>query len=210
MLVRNKRAVAVAAAVGLTVLISAVVVYSKKTKKTPSAKDSRARVWPLPDWPPGIVQRWQSGARSFGAVREEREGVDAHIHAGVDLGPPREEGKPLGRAFGSRVLAPVSGRVEVVDGGWEGSEARRIEIVSPIYGRIVLGGVQARAAVREGQWVKAGQLVGWLGRYPGGSSMLHLEQHRGKRTRWLPGQPQPAGIIDPRTSVLEPWMKLAA
>lgn len=156
-------------------------------------------VWPLPDWPLGVVKEWRTGARTFGAARED------HVHAGVDLGPPKAVGI-TGRAYGSPVLAPVSGQVTVVGGGWRGPEAKRIEIVSPVYGTIVLGAVQKDAPVRVGQHVDAGDLVGWLGRYPAGSTMLHLEQHAGERTRWMLGTQKPPTIIDPRTSVLRPFV----
>jgi murein DD-endopeptidase MepM/ murein hydrolase activator NlpD len=160
-------------------------------------------VWPLPDWPPDTVQEWRTGARTFGAPRSSSSS-GSHVHAGVDLGPPKV-GEP-GRAYGARVLSPVAGRVELVGGGWDGAEAKRIEIVSPVYGRIVLGAVQKKAEVAEGELVRAGQLVGWVGRYPGGSTMLHLEQHAGPRVRWATGAPQPDGLIDPRKGVLKAYV----
>ena len=88
--------------------------------------------------------------------------------------------------------------VELVDGGWASGDTRRIEIVSPVWGRIVLGAVQGEANVEVGDWVEAGQLVAWVARYGGGSTMLHLEQHDGDREKWPIGAAQPATIIDPR------------
>jgi murein DD-endopeptidase MepM/ murein hydrolase activator NlpD len=165
-----------------------------------SGDDNTTVVWPLPDWPLDTVQEWRKGDRTFGADRSDSK-TGAHVHAGVDLGPPRV-GKP-GRAYGARVLSPVAGRVDIVGGGFSGAEAKRIEIVSPTFGRVVLGAVQKKAAVAVGDHVAAGQLVGWLGRYSSGATMLHLEQHDGERERWLIGKPKPPTIIDPRTSLLK-------
>lgn len=167
----------------------------------PGGDDPKLVVWPLPEWPLDAVQEWRTGARTFGATRKTKGNIKAHVHAGVDLGPPSLAGVES-RAWGSEVRSPVSGRVEIVGGGWDGPQAKRIEIVSPIYGRIVLGAVKPEAAVAVGDLVVAGQLVGWVGRYPGGSTMLHLEQHDGKRTKWATGTPQPKTIHDPRTGVL--------
>lgn len=162
--------------------------------------------WPLPEWPPDTVQEWRWGERSFGASRE------GHIHAGIDLGPPRVGEK--GRAFGSPVLSPVTGRVSKVGGGWSGTEADQIQIDSPVYGLVVLGAMHPTAAVVKGQQVKAGELVGWLGRYPSGATMLHLEQHgrlvgtrilAAPRVRWE-GKTKPSTLIDPRQSLLRGFM----
>jgi murein DD-endopeptidase MepM/ murein hydrolase activator NlpD len=164
-------------------------------------------VWPLPEWPPETVQRWASGARTFGAYRAKSDYSEAHNHAGVDLGPPREEGEPS-RAYGAQVLSPVAGVVDVVDGGWATGDTRRIDVVSPVWGRIVLGGVQGQAEVVKGQQVEAGQLVGYVAKYGGGGTMLHIEQHDGDREKWPIGVPMPSTIIDPRDperGVLARW-----
>jgi murein DD-endopeptidase MepM/ murein hydrolase activator NlpD len=189
---------AVATGVATGVVLGAVI------QRTSTARKKRATKWPLPEWPPSVVQEWRTGERAIGAKRED------HVHAGVDLGPPREGAK--GRAYGSPVLSPVSGRVVKIDGGWRGEDAKQIQIESPVYGLIVLGAVQPKAAVVEGQMVAAGQLVGWLGQYPSGATMLHLEQHGimvspsqiepTKRVRWEIGAPQPPTLIDPKLSVL--------
>lgn len=150
--------------------------------------------WPLPTYPPELCRPWRTGDRAFGADRSDSK-AGPHRHAGVDLGPS-------GDAFGAPVVAPCSGVVDIVDGGFLGPAARRIDIVSPKYGRIVLGAVQGKAAVEQYQWVESGDLVGWLGRYPGGSTELHLEQHEGPRVKWPIDQPQPEGLIDPRTGIL--------
>ncbi len=150
--------------------------------------------WPLPTYPPEMCRPWRTGDRAFGADRSDSK-AGPHIHAGVDLGPSED-------FFGAPVVSPSSGVVDLVDGGFLGPGARRIDIVSPVYGRIVLGAVQGKAAVEKGQWVESGDLVGWIGRYPGGSTELHLEQHRDDRVKWLLGEPQPDGLIDPRTGIL--------
>jgi murein DD-endopeptidase MepM/ murein hydrolase activator NlpD len=155
--------------------------------------------WPLPDWPPEVVQRWTSGARTFGAARS------SHVHAGVDLGPPRLAGYPMGRAYGSRVVAPLDGVVDLTDGGWDGPAARRIEMTTAA-GRLVFGAVQGAAAVAPGQQVKRGQILGWLGSYPAGSTMLHFEQHSAARVKWPVGKPQPKTLLDPRKGVLSPYV----
>jgi murein DD-endopeptidase MepM/ murein hydrolase activator NlpD len=156
-------------------------------------------VWPLPDWPPGSIQEWRYGARSFGASRDD------HVHGGIDLGPAKIYGQES-RAYGARVLTPYDGYVDAVDVGWDGPEAKRIDVITP-HGRLVFGAVQPEAAVKPGDRVLAGQLIGWIGKYPGGSTMLHLEQHEGERVRWDLGDPRPAGIIDPRDGVLRQWVR---
>lgn len=193
-----------ALAIGLPIVVGVGLVVAASSGDSTIVPGDGAVVWPLPDWPPSTVQEWRRGARTFGADRSSSSS-GAHVHAGVDLGPPAKAGEP-GRTFGARVLAPVAGVVELVGGGWDGAEAKRIEIVSPVYGRIVLGAVQKQAAVAVGQRVAAGELVGWVGRYPGGSTMLHLEQHEGARVRWKVGEPQPAGLIDPRKGVLKAYV----
>lgn len=184
-------------------VVAAGLLASKGSSSSAVSSDSSV-VWPLPDWPPDTVQEWRRGDRSFGADRSDSK-TGAHVHAGVDLGPPRKG--PPGRAYGARVLSPVAGRVELVGGDFSGVEAKRIEIVSPVYGRIVLGAVQKNAAVAVGDHVTAGQLVGWLGRYASGATMLHLEQFDdGPRVRWLIGKLKPSTMIDPRTSVLKAFV----
>lgn len=207
---RRRRGLGPALAIGVPLAILALVgLASSDAAGSSSGGEATLWVggiaWPLPDWPPGTVQEWRSGARTFGAARPKKGNIDEHVHAGVDLGPPKLDGV-TSRAYGARVLAPVAGVVEVVDGGWDGPEARRIEIVSPEHGRIVLGAVQPDAAVAKGDEVTAGQLVGWVGRYPGGSTMLHIEQHDGIRRRWKVGSPQPKSILDPRDGVLAPYL----
>jgi murein DD-endopeptidase MepM/ murein hydrolase activator NlpD len=151
--------------------------------------------WPLPGHPSDTVREWRTGDRTFGADRSNSK-AGPHLHAGVDLGPS-------GDFYGAPVVAPAAGWIDDIDIGFLGPDARRIDIISPVYGRIVLGAVQGVAAVEKGEWVESGQLVGWIGRYPGGSTELHLEQHVDERVKWPLDEPQqPAGLIDPRLGLL--------
>lgn len=169
------------------VALAAGAIYGRSRRHRGSRAASVA--WPLPEWGPSKVRPW-SGDRGLGADRDD------HYHAGVDIGPWGDG------AYGTPVAAVLPGVVEVVGGGFRGEDAKRIEIVSPGGTRIVYGAVQERAAVSVGDVVAAGQIIGWLGRYPGGSVMLHLEEHRGPRERWLLGEPRPATLVDPALSSL--------
>lgn len=175
------------------------LVGSRRRGSPSTGPHSLLPAWPLPEWPPGTVQEWRSGPRSLGAERSD------HVHAGVDIGPPKLAGQPS-RAYGSPVVSITSGTVVEVGLGWAGDEAKRIDVMTDDGRLIVYGAVQPQAAVAVGQRVGPGQLLGWVGKYPGGSTMLHLEEHVGQRQPWDLGGQQPSTLLDPRQGVLSRWV----
>lgn len=53
--------------------------------------------------------------------------------------------------------------------------------------------------------VKAGQIMGYVGKNPGGSSMLHFETYKSRTTstkRWLAGKQRPVEVLDPTNYLL--------
>ena len=56
-----------------------------------------------------------------------------------------------------------------------------------------------------GERVQRGETIAKVGRYPGGSTMLHFEVYRvgtRKRPRWPFGKPQPGSLVDPHSYLL--------
>jgi murein DD-endopeptidase MepM/ murein hydrolase activator NlpD len=153
-------------------------------------------VWPLPEWPREKVGPFGPGtARGVGAARESLvyngKPTKAHVHAGIDIGPPSGGGKS--RALGARVVAPMPGKVTKI-GGWR-TGSRRVEILTPA-GLIVLGALKD-LQVKEGDLVFAGEDVARLAAYPNGTTQLHGELWAAlERGRWEKGQPRPAALRD--------------
>jgi murein DD-endopeptidase MepM/ murein hydrolase activator NlpD/peptidoglycan hydrolase-like protein with peptidoglycan-binding domain len=72
------------------------------------------------------------------------------------------------------------------------------------YGEVAPDSLQ-RAGLRIGSSVRAGQLIGFIGRNPGGSSMLHFETYSpGTRQSksWRQGQPRPSELLNPTRYLL--------
>jgi hypothetical protein len=62
-----------------------------------------------------------------------------------------------------------------------------------------------RAGLAIGSSVHAGQIIGYIGKNPGGSSMLHFETYvRGTRNnkRWIRGEARPRELLNPTTYLL--------
>jgi murein DD-endopeptidase MepM/ murein hydrolase activator NlpD len=132
-----------------------------------------------------------NAARSIGAPRPDGGPVD-HYHAGVDIGP-------RSNAAGLAVLSPVTGRVIHV-GAWDGKDNLQVQIKSPVYGVVVLGGV-GNVLVREGDTVLAGEHIASIDDYSGGSAMIHMEWWFGGQrpgpSSWREKDKRPRGNRNP-------------
>lgn len=140
----------------------------------------------MPVWPvPGRKHTIPGGARGFGANRPNNR-----RHAGVDLYASR----------GDLLVATEPGRV-VAHQGWAGPEAVAL-LFQTDSGPVVLYGAVAPGSRRQvGERLDVGDPIARVGRYPRGSSMLHLELYeRGttRNARWYRGDPQPGNLLNPR------------
>lgn len=96
------------------------------------------------------------------------------------------------------VVMPEDGKI-VKRQGWVGPLTRGIRVQLFSGPLIVFGGLHPDHSPPVDTVLKRGDLVGRIGKYPGGSTMLHFEQwHAGaERTPWLWGEPRPAELVDP-------------
>jgi len=154
-----------------------------------------AVTWPLPTPPTG----WPSGSKF--AAKRPWSGKQTRYHTGVDLAA--EAGTP--------VLAPEAGRIVAPDSGWDfdkktGKGVKAL-IMSTDSGRtILLGGIRpGSSTLKAGQEVGAGEKVAEVGRYKGGSSMLHVnlydkvltEAQVNAQKKWVLDGKKPPNLIDP-------------
>lgn len=145
---------------------------------------SKTPAWPLTSPP----KAWTAGG-SFGAKRPSSSNYTRR-HQGVDLYAP--EGAP--------VLATEDGIISG-DQGWSGSGTRGLWVDSPSTGVSILYGAVAPGSYGpKGTQVKRGQQIATVGKYPGGSTMLHFElwtKTQIPRPRWEPNASPPASLLDP-------------
>lgn len=164
-------------------------------------------VWPLERAP--ADRRYRDG------LGEQRPatGTPVRHHAGIDL-----------RAgFGELVRAMAPGRV-LATIGWSMPKGGK---AGPFSAAVIVGDEQGAilyGALHPGSWttyglgrgtaVKAGDPIGTIGRYPDGSSMLHISAHApGTRDpqRWYWGKLPPADLrdirpyLDAAKAAPEPW-----
>jgi murein DD-endopeptidase MepM/ murein hydrolase activator NlpD len=139
----------------------------------------------------------------FGEPRPARSSSPTRHHAGIDLAAP----------YGAPVLAIGPGVIGALQ-GWDGPRAKA-SLLWLDDGRTVLyGAVLDRLPV--GTRVAAGDVVATIGRYPRGSTMLHLELYDGHRranTQWPWGEEKPSFLSNPyatlRGTVTPPGRRLA-
>jgi murein DD-endopeptidase MepM/ murein hydrolase activator NlpD len=130
------------------------------------------------------------------AFKGGREG-GARYHVGIDL---------FAR-LGDPVVACEAGTVVNFHGFLGKTKALLVEHESGVvvnYGEVAPDSLQ-RAGLKLNDRVKAGQVIGYIGLLPKGSSMLHFETYR-KGTRsskpWRPGQDRPHEILNPTRYLL--------
>lgn len=159
-------------------------------QQPPPAAPPGAWVWPLALTP----MNWTPGG-SFGARRPWRKSrPQTRYHVGIDL-----------RAnLGAKVRAPEAGEVLAGNHGWE-SPVRAVVIRTDSGRTVLLGGIAAGTGPAKGTRVAAGQIVGEIGAYPLGDTMLHVTTWSRaltlpevyKRQSWRLGEPQPEALVDP-------------
>jgi murein DD-endopeptidase MepM/ murein hydrolase activator NlpD len=142
-----------------------------------------------PVWPLGSKPKAPTTFGSFGQPRPSKSDPE-RTHLGVDLAA--KEMDP--------VYAMEDGILKSSQ-GWDGPEAKAIWLETYTGLSILYG------AVAPGTWpklptpVKRGQPIAKIGRYPGGSTMLHLETWASPvsipRPAWPWGAPKPAQALDP-------------
>ncbi len=135
--------------------------------------------------------------RSFGADRSGGR----RYHIGVDL---------FGR-FGDPVVAIEDGRIvrffPFCCGDNKTSWALLVQHAQVVvnYGEVAPDSL-SRNGLSVGSNVTAGQVIGRVGRNPGGSTMIHFETYTtGTRRsyRWMKGRPRPARILNPTRLLLD-------
>ena len=146
-------------------------------------------LWPLP----GVPRKWWS--KSFGGPRPWKAENPVSHHKGIDIHAPR----------GSAVVAPTDGTM-LRSTGWSGNDTRGLIFQSDGGPVLVFGAVAPDSYLRDFPYrVKRGQKVAQIGRYPGGSSMLHLELYRvgsRRRVNWPWGTEQPPSLVNPHKYLL--------
>ena len=166
---------------------AAVLVMSGRRRSSPTLKAGKANpVWPIVHGREPKVPT--SGGKAIGASRpNDRQ------HAGIDL--IDKEGLP--------VVATETGRIVAVN-PWDGPNAKSL-LLETDSGIVVNYGAVApnswyEFGVGVGSKVVAGQPIARIGRYPGGSAMLHFELYSSgtrKNARWQAGKNPPSNLLDP-------------
>lgn len=156
----------------------------------PEPRPGAAPLWPLP----GVSSKGKpTSLGSFGAPRKQ----GTKFHAGVDLGAPE----------GTVVVAPEDGTL-VRDQGWDGLNAKALllETARPggpvlLFGGVAPGSWPVNEKGRlDKRFVRRGEPIAVIGRYPNGGTMLHFETYvRGTRQnrKWFQMRPKPGSLIDP-------------
>lgn len=119
-------------------------------------------------------------------------------HAGVDL-----------RAKYNDLLVAIGNGKIVGKQGWSGNDAKAI-VVQLTNGPVVVYGAVKPNSMDEfnldvGSTFQAGQPLCRVGRYPGGSTMLHLETYlpgSTRNARWCAGSKAPSNLLDPSLFLL--------
>jgi murein DD-endopeptidase MepM/ murein hydrolase activator NlpD len=148
-----------------------------------------APAWPLHARRP----KMPTPGGSFGAERGIHDGRQKW-HAGIDLYAP--EGAP--------VVAMEPGTVIRTWNGWAGGDTARILVASDADGKVINYAAVGRDSwnefhIRAGSHVERGQFLARVGRYPKGSTMLHLEVYAPGTTdnhKWFEGA-RPPELLDP-------------
>lgn len=145
-------------------------------------------LWPLPSSP----RKWRPS--SFSSGRPWASANPTSHHSGIDI--RAKEGDP--------VRVPREG-VVIGKTGWRGPNTRGVLFQSFGGPMLVFGAVAPGSFPPAGTILERGELIGRIGRYPGGDTMLHFEVWKvgtTKRQKWLWNQPQPAALVNPHQYLL--------
>lgn len=135
---------------------------------------------------------------SFGQGRPYGSDNPKTHHAGVDVRAiVRKRG-------GDPVLMPEDGTV-IRNAGWSGRRAKATYVQLHSGPVLIFGAMDPDYLPPPGTVLKRGELVGRMGVYPKGSTMLHLEMWKAgmwqdkprPRGPWKHGEDMPAGLVDP-------------
>lgn len=141
--------------------------------------------------------------RSFGQRRPFGSANPTTHHTGSDIDAD----------FLDAVLMPEDG-VVVRNGGWSGANAKATTVQLFSGPVLVLGAIHPDHRPEPGAILRRGELVGRIGRYPRGSTMLHFEQwgvgsFKDKARPagpWKWGDERPSNLVDP-TAYLESMIR---
>lgn len=157
--------------------------------------------WPEPEPPPGLEPAWvlpgnaqTVQASSFGQGRPFGSSDPTKHHAGIDVDAELLD----------PVVMPEAGTV-VRTGGWVGAMAKSVTVQLDTGPQIVFGALHPDHLPTRGARLERGELVGRIGRYPNGGTMLHFELwapgtwsgHARPSGPWPWGEAQPAALLDP-------------
>lgn len=165
-----------------------------------------ARFWPVVGRPQTVnyvsvdkgFQGYAAG-NVFGAPRgASGPCTNGRKHCGIDMKAQ----------FDDVCVAVGNGKI-VGKQGWSGDNAKAIVIQLDGGPVVVYGAVKpnsmAEFGVDVGSVVKAGQPVCRIGRYPGGSTMLHFETYKAgtnRNAKWCAGSKPPSNLLDPSLFLL--------
>lgn len=145
-------------------------------------------LWPLPS----STRAWR--ASSFSSRRPWSGGPPQSHHKGIDIKAKR----------GDPVVVPETGKV-IGKTGWVGDETAGVLFQTFGGPTLVFGAVEPGSFPDTGKVLERGEQIARIGRYPGGSSMLHLELYKvgtTKRVKWPWETPQPPTLVNPNSYLL--------
>lgn len=170
----------------------------------PPSPDPEPDPMPKPDPPPPPVPQPPPGSQVLFPLPGSKEKVRASsFGSGRPWGSAhpttRHPGIDINANYLDPVIAPEDGVVAKIQ-GWDGKGTRGV-LLQLLNGPVlVFGAVHPDHLPEKGAVIRRGELVGRIGRYPKGDTMLHFEMWKvGELARpdWLPGTDPPAGLLDP-------------
>lgn len=144
----------------------------------------------------GVGSRYGKKGRQFLAER-----TGDRYHVGVDLWAN----------FNDPVVACQGGKIVAFYGFCCGKKKTTWALlidhgdVVVNYGEVAPDSLDRAGGLKPGSQVRAGQLIGFIGRNPGGSSMLHFETYKPgtkKNKRWEKGEKRPNELFNPTEHLL--------